>query len=150
MNDAAKPGRARRLTRCDFRRFRPITTRWSDNDVFGHVNNVVYYSWFDTAVTGWLLEQNLLDPQISAIICVVAETSCTYFESVSFPQGITAGIAIDRIGRSSATYRIGIFADESQDVAAQGLFTHVYVDRIGQRPIAIPAETRLAMELLAT
>lgn len=128
--------------------FRPITTRWSDNDVFGHVNNVVYYAWFDTAVTGWLLDNKLLDPHRSEVICVVVETSCIYFESVAFPDDISVGIAIERIGTSSVTYRIGVFRDDGEFACAQGRFTHVYVTRNGQKPTAIPDHVRAAMGAL--
>ncbi|MGL4439539.1 MAG: acyl-CoA thioesterase [Bosea sp. (in: a-proteobacteria)] len=138
--------RPERLTRAAFRHFRAITTRWSDNDVFGHVNNVVYYAWFDTAVTGWLLENKLLDPHESPVICVVVETNCIYFESVAFPDEVTVGIAIERIGKSSVTYRIGVFRNDGELAAAQGHFTHVYVTRAEQKPTAIPEHVRDAMD----
>jgi acyl-CoA thioester hydrolase len=140
--------RPERMSRSAFKVLRPISTRWSDNDVFGHVNNVVYYSWFDTAVTGWLLSKGLLDPQTSEIICVVVETSCTYFESVSFPDDVQVGIAIDRIGRSSVTYRIGVFRNDGALAAAQGRFTHVYVTRNGQTPVEVPTGVRAAFDEL--
>jgi acyl-CoA thioester hydrolase len=137
-----------RLARNAFKVFRPITTRWSDNDVFGHVNNVVYYAWFDTAVTGWLLDKGLLDPTTSEIICVVVETSCTYFDSASFPDAIQVGIAIERVGRSSVTYRIGVFRNDDPMAAAQGRFTHVYVTRNGQTPVEVPTGVRAAFDEL--
>lgn len=140
--------RAARLGREDFRLFRAVPTRWMDNDVFGHVNNVVYYSWFDTAVNAWLVEQGLLDIAGSAIVGLVVETSCTYFESVAFPETVEAGIAVERLGRSSVTYRIGIFRQGAEQAAAQGRFTHVYVERAAQKPVPIPDVLRVALAAL--
>lgn len=138
--------RAPRLSRADFRVFRAIPTRWHDNDVFGHVNNVVYYGWFDTAVNAWLVERGFLDPATSETVGLVVETGCTYFESVAFPETVEAGIAVERLGTSSVTYRIGIFREGGEQAAAQGRFTHVYVARATQRPVPIPAELRAALE----
>lgn len=137
--------RASRLTRGDFRVFRTITTRWHDNDVFGHVNNVVYYSWFDTAVTAWLVESGFLEPATSEVVGLVVETGCTYFESVAFPEVVEAAIAVERLGTSSVTYRIGIFRQGGEQAAAQGRFTHVYVQRAEQKPVPIPDALRAAM-----
>jgi acyl-CoA thioester hydrolase len=136
--------RASRLTRADFRIFRAIPTRWHDNDVYGHVNNVVYYGWFDTAVNAWLIENGFLDPTTSEIVGLVVETGCSYFESVAFPETVEAGIAVERLGTSSVTYRIGIFRQGSEQAAAQGRFTHVYVARASQKPVPIPAPLRAA------
>lgn len=140
--------RASRLTRADFRVFRAIPTRWHDNDVFGHVNNVVYYGWFDTAVNAWLIERGFLDPATSEIVGLVVETGCTYFESVAFPETVEAGIAVERLGTSSVTYRVGIFREGGEQAAAQGRFTHVYVARATQRPVPVPAELRAALEAM--
>jgi acyl-CoA thioester hydrolase len=137
--------RASRLTRADFRIFRAIATRWHDNDVYGHVNNVVYYGWFDTAVNAWLIENGFLDPTTSEIVGLVVETGCSYFESVAFPETVEAGIAVERLGTSSVTYRIGIFRQGSEQAAAQGRFTHVYVARASQKPVPIPAPLRAAL-----
>ncbi|MBD3848904.1 acyl-CoA thioesterase [Bosea sp. SSUT16] len=137
--------RASRLTRGDFRIFRAIPTRWHDNDVYGHVNNVVYYGWFDTAVNAWLIENGLLDPTTSEIVGLVVETGCSYFESVAFPETVEAGIAVERLGTSSVTYRIGIFRQGSEQAAAQGRFTHVYVARASQKPVPIPVPLRAAL-----
>ena len=134
-----------RLTRADFRVFRAIPTRWHDNDAFGHVNNVVYYGWFDTAVNAWLIENGFLDLAGSEIVGLVAETRCTYFESVAFPETVEAGIAVERLGNSSVTYRIGIFRQGGGQAAAQGRFTHVYVERASQKPVPIPAPLRAAL-----
>ena len=142
-------GRQQRLSRGDFRVFRAISTRWHDNDVYGHVNNVVYYGWFDTAVNAWLIETGLLDPATSPVIGLVAETGCTYFESVAFPETVEIGMAVERIGTSSVTYRLGVFRSGADLAAAQGRFTHVHVDRASQRPVPIPADLRRALETLA-
>ncbi len=142
------PDRPVRLSRGAFRVFRTIPTRWMDNDVFGHVNNVVYYSWFDTAVNAWLVESDLLDITGSDTVGLVAETGCTYFESVAFPETVEAAIAVERIGHSSVTYRIGIFRAGSELAAAQGRFTHVYVERKTQRPVAIPGAVRQMMNAI--
>jgi acyl-CoA thioester hydrolase len=142
--------RQERLSRDAFRLFRPIPTRWHDNDVFGHVNNVVYYGWFDTAVNAWLVESGFLDPQTSVVVGLVVETSCTYFESVTFPETVEIGLGVERLGSSSVTYRLGIFRQGGKLAAAQGRFTHVYVERATQRPVPIPAALRTALEALAS
>jgi len=134
-----------RLTRADFRVFRAIPTRWHDNDAYGHVNNVVYYGWFDTAVNAWLIENGFLDLAGSEIVGLVVETACTYFESVAFPETVEAGIAVERLGSSSVTYRIGIFRQGGTQAVAQGRFTHVYVERASQKPVPIPAPLRGAL-----
>ena len=138
--------RQTRLPRAAFRVFRPIPTRWHDNDVYGHVNNVVYYAWFDTAVNSWLIENGFLDVSTSASVGMVVETGCTYFESVAFPETVEAGIAVERLGTSSVTYRVGIFRQGGELAAAQGRFTHVHVDRATQRPIPIPKALLRALE----
>jgi acyl-CoA thioester hydrolase len=138
-----------RLTRAAFRHFRPIATRWMDNDAYGHVNNVHYYSYFDTAVAGWLIERGGLKIDESPVIGLVVETGCTYFESVAFPDALEAGIVVAHLGRSSVRYRIGIFRAGAEQAAAQGHFVHVYVDRATQRPVEIPGELRAALSELA-
>ena len=142
------PERTERLTRAAFRLFRPIPTRWMDNDVYGHVNNVVYYSYFDTAVNAHLVENGVLDPATSAVTGLVVETSCTYFESISFPETVEAGIAVTALGRSSVSNAVAIFKAGAELAAAQGRFTHVYVERASGRPVEIPAGTRAVMEPL--
>jgi acyl-CoA thioester hydrolase len=137
--------RAERLSREAFRLFRPVATRWMDNDAYGHVNNVHYYSYFDTAVNGWLIEHGLLDIAAGVTVGLVVETGCTYFESVAFPESLEAGIAVRRIGRSSVRYGVGIFKAGAGLAAAQGHFVHVYVDRATQRPVDLPAALRLAL-----
>ncbi len=140
--------RPTRPDRSAFRLFRPIATRWMDNDAYGHVNNVHYYSYFDSAVNGWLVEQGLLAITESPVIGLVVESGCTYFESVAFPDALEAGIAVAHLGRSSVRYRIGIFKDGDGQAAAQGHFVHVYVDRVTQRPVEIPPETRAMLNEL--
>jgi acyl-CoA thioester hydrolase len=129
--------------------FRPITTRWMDNDVYGHVNNVVYYSWFDTAVNAWLIEQGVLDIYQGQTIGLVIETRCNYFSSLAFPQTVEAGIRVGHLGRSSVRYEVGLFAQGAAQAAAQGHFTHVYVDRQTRRPVPLPAPLRTLLETLA-
>jgi acyl-CoA thioester hydrolase len=142
-----KPVRRHRST---FAVFRPITTRWMDNDAYGHVNNVHYYSYFDSAVNGWLVEQGLLSIDDSPVIGLVVESGCGYFESVAFPERLEAGIAVAHLGRSSVRYEIGIFKEGAEFAAAQGHFVHVYVDRATQRPVEIPSDTRGALSGLAS
>ncbi len=117
-----------------YRAWRPIATRWMDNDVYGHVNNVVYYSFFDTAVNAWLVEQGLLDIEKGAVIGLVVETGCTYARPVAFPEEVQAGIAVTRLGNSSVRYDIGLFVKGNPEPAAQGFFVHVYVERETRRP----------------
>lgn len=120
--------------RSQYRAWRPIATRWMDNDVYGHVNNVVYYSFFDTAVNAWLVEQGLLNIESGPVIGLVAETGCTYLKPIAFPQEVQAGIAVGRIGNSSVRYDVGLFLHGEPLPAAQGFFVHVYVDRTTRRP----------------
>jgi len=129
--------------------FRDIPTRWMDNDVFGHVNNVVYYSWFDTAVCGHLVELGLLDYEAGDIIGLVVETSCRYARSVSFPQLVQAGIRVARLGTSSVRYEVGLFVAGEEEAAAEGYFVHVYVDRLTRRPAALPDRWRAALQALS-
>jgi acyl-CoA thioester hydrolase len=140
--------RPARLSRAAFRHFRPITTRWMDNDVYGHVNNVVYYAYFDTVVNGHLIEAGLLDIAESPAVGLVVETGCTYFESVAFPDALEAGLAVETLGRSSVRYRVAIFKAGAERAAAQGHFVHVYVERGTQRPVPIPDAHRGALEVL--
>ncbi|CAN5204543.1 thioesterase family protein [soil metagenome] len=124
-----------RTVRADYARFEPIETRWSDNDVYGHVNNVVYYAWFDTAVNRMLIAEGLLDIHgTGESIGLVVETGCRYFASTAFPDAITAGIRVGRLGSSSVRYEIGLFRGDEDEAAAVGFFVHVYVDRDTRRP----------------
>ena len=126
--------------RASYKAFRTLTTRWMDNDVYGHVNNVIYYSWFDTAVNAHLIEHGALDTQHGASIGLVVETQCNYFAPLSFPQDIVAGIRVAKRGQSSVRYEVGLFADNEPLSAACGHFVHVYVDRQTRRPLtALPS-----------
>ena len=135
--------------RSAYKAFRNIQTRWLDNDVYGHVNNVVYYSWFDTAVNGLLIEQGALDIHHGAVIGLVIETQCNYFASLAFPQNVVAGIRVAHVGSSSVRYEVGLFPeDAAQLCAAKGHFIHVYVDRATRRPGALPAQLLAVLETL--
>ena len=135
--------------RAAYRYFRDITTRWMDNDVYAHVNNVVYYSWFDTVVNGYLMEQRVLDFAESPALGLVVETGCNYFASIAFPDLVHAGLRVASLGRSSVRYEVGLFANDDNEAAAQGHFVHVYVDRVTRRPMALPADLRRALEAIA-
>lgn len=135
--------------RSAYRAFRPITTRWSDNDVYGHVNNVVYYSWFDTVVNSHLIEQGVLDIHAGASIGLVVETQCHYFAPLAFPQPVVAGLRVAHIGTSSVRYEVGLFpGDDTEPCAARGHFVHVYVDRITRRPRPLALEFLAVLENL--
>jgi acyl-CoA thioester hydrolase len=138
-NEAAALDRPQPLPRAAYRRFVPLPTRWLDNDVYGHLNNVVYYGLFDTAVNGILIEAGALDIRAGEVVGFVVETRCNYFSPLAFPQALEAGIRVGRIGSSSVRYEIGIFAAGAAETAARGHFVHVYVDRATQRPVdALP------------
>lgn len=143
---AARPQPA---PRGDYRVFRPIGTRWCDNDVYGHVNNVIYYSWFDTAVNAYLIEQGALDIHEGQTIGLVVETRCNYFAPLSFPQAVEAGLRVSRIGGSSVRYEVGLFAADEPLTAARGHFVHVYVDRTTRQPRPLPARLREVLEAIA-
>lgn len=119
-----------------------------DNDVYGHVNNVVYYSWFDTIVNQYLIEHKELDIQASSIIGLVVETQCSYFSSVSFPDAITVGLAVTHMGNSSVRYELGIFKNDDDQASAQGHFVHVYVDRGTHRPTPLPETLRKRLKTI--
>jgi acyl-CoA thioester hydrolase len=133
----------------DYRWFVTLATRWADNDAYGHVNNTVYYQWFDTAVNQWLVGQGLLDIANGDPIGLVVETSCSYFLPLSFPGDVDVGLAVERMGSSSVTYHIGVFGAGSSETSAQGHFTHVYVGREDRRPVALPDNWRIKLETLA-
>jgi acyl-CoA thioester hydrolase len=134
--------------RAGYRYFLAITTRWMDNDAYGHLNNVVYYSYFDTVVNQYLVEQRVLDIAASPIIGLVAETACQYFSPVAFPDRVQAGLRVASIGRSSVRYEVGIFRNDDPQAAAQGHFVHVYVNRDSGRPVPLPESLRGALALL--
>jgi acyl-CoA thioester hydrolase len=119
--------------------FTRITTRWMDNDVYGHINNVVYYSFFDTAVNRYLIDRGVLDIHAGPMIGLVVETHCNFFAPLQFPQAVEAGVRVGRLGSSSVRYEIALFADDATTCAAAGHFVHVYVDRASRRPMALPS-----------
>jgi acyl-CoA thioester hydrolase len=132
-----------------YRAWREIATRWADNDQYGHVNNIVYYGWFDTAVNAWLIEAGLLDLETGDPIGLVVETGCRYASPLSFPQPVEIGLAVERVGGSSVRYRLGAFAKGADSASAEGHFTHVYVDRDTRRPKPLSDAWRTALMKLA-
>lgn len=137
---AKADARVQAVARDAFKVLRPIQTRWADNDVYGHVNNVVYYSWFDTAVNGWLIHGGALDIHKGEVIGLVVHTLCHYFAPIAFPQSVTAGIRVLHVGSSSVRYQVALFAHDDDVSAAWGEFVHVYVDRDNRRPTALPIQ----------
>jgi acyl-CoA thioester hydrolase len=151
---SAGPPDSDALTSRDFPVLWPVLTRWADNDMFGHLNNAVYYQLFDTAINGWVNSNVAIDPVTIAAQGIVAESGCRYFSELHFPQRLVVGVAVTRLGRSSVTYRLGIFRaaeelgdEEQQKIAALGHWVHVYIDRTTRRPVPIPDAIR---ELLST
>ena len=145
MSETSKP---QPEPRSAYRAVRTIATRWMDNDAYGHVNNVVYYSWFDTVVNAHLIEQGVLDIHHGQTIGLVIETQCNYFAPVQFPQTIEAGLRVARIGSSSVRYEVGIFVQGEPMTAAKGHFIHVYVDKASRRPTALPSNLKTVLEAL--
>lgn len=129
-----------------YRYFQSITTRWSDNDLYGHVNNVTYYSYFDSVANHFLIHEGGLDIMNAPVIGVVASSSCTYLSPVAYPQRLEAGLRVDRLGNRSVTWGVGVFAEGAVKASAFGQFVHVFVDRASGRPVAIPAAIRSALE----
>jgi acyl-CoA thioester hydrolase len=125
--------------------FLSIPTRWMDNDVYGHVNNVVYYSYFDTVVNEYLIRAGFLDFERGATIGLIVETQCNYFSPLVFPERVDAGLSVARLGTSSVRYEVGLFKEGSEDAAAQGHFVHVYVERATRRPVPLPEALRAAL-----
>lgn len=148
MSNPSPSSRPQPQPRSAYPVFRPITTRWMDNDVYGHVNNVVYYSWFDTAVNAYLIEQGALDIEAGQVIGLVIETQCNYFAPLAFPQTVHAGIRVAHMGKSSVRYEVGLFAEGSDTAAACGHFVHVYVDRENRRPAPLPDVLKTTLETL--
>lgn len=132
--------------RSEFQYFHEITTRWMDNDAYGHVNNVVYYSWFDTVVNQFLITNGVLDIERGEVIGLVVETQCNYFASVAFPERVTAGLCVTKLGNSSVRYEVSIFREDEDTASAQGHFIHVYVDRISRKPHSIPDGMRSLLQ----
>jgi acyl-CoA thioester hydrolase len=127
-----------------------FATRWSDNDAYGHLNNVVYYTLFDSAVNAILIEAGLLDPASSPVIGLVVESNCRFYASLTYPEPAEVGVAVERLGRSSVRYRLAVFKADAEQAAAAGGYTHVYVERTTNRPVPIPEGHRRLMEGLMT
>ncbi len=139
---------AERLHREEFSYFHEVSTRWEDNDSYGHVNNVVYYSFFDTAVNAYLIERGLLDIHASSQIGLVVKSGCNYFSPVAFPDRVTVGVKVQRLGTSSVTYALGVFREDELLASACGEFVHVYVDRITRKPAPFTPVVREALSTL--
>jgi acyl-CoA thioester hydrolase len=137
-------------TRDRYPHFVSITTRWMDNDVYQHVNNVHYYSFFDTAVNEYMMRQGVLDLEACPVICLVVETGCQYFSPIAFPDTVYCGLRVAHLGASSVRFEIGIFRNEEHQAAAQGHFIHVTCDRHTHRPLPMPADMRAVLEALRT
>ncbi len=138
MTDRPSMTRPSPEPRSGYRYLRTIPTRWMDNDVYGHINNVTYYSYFDTVVNGWLIERGALDIAGSTVIGLVVETHCNYFSPIAFPAIVTAGLRVAHRGTSSVRYEIGIFRGDDASASAQGHFVHVYVERQSGKPVPLP------------
>jgi acyl-CoA thioester hydrolase len=145
---AADPDRQGPPARRVFARFVPLATRWSDNDAYGHLNNVIYYALFDSAVNALLIEAGLLDPATSPIIGLVVESNCRFYASLTYPEPAEVGVAVEHLGRSSVRYRLAVFKVGADEAVAAGGYTHVYVERASSRPVPIPDGHRRLMEKL--
>jgi len=132
----------------DFPKIVTITSRWSDNDIYLHVNNVIYFSYFDTAVNQNLLENGVLEIKNSDVIGLVVNNQCQFFASIAFPDMVYVGVGVEKIGNSSVTYRLGIFKNQENVLSALGSYTHVYVNRKSHRPVPIPEKTRALFETM--
>lgn len=135
-----------RSTRADYKHFLPLQTRWADNDIYGHVNNVAYYSFFDTIVNEYLIAAGALDIHAGEVIGLVAETGCKYFAALAFPEKLEGALRVAHIGNSSVCYELAIFKEGEATPAAEGHFTHVYVDRETRRPVSLPDALRAALK----
>jgi acyl-CoA thioester hydrolase len=144
VSEREKPESASR-----YRYFVPITTRWADNDIYGHVNNVAYYSYFDTAANHYLIHEGGLDIHTAQVIGIVVESSCQYFSPLAYPEALRAGVRVDKLGTRSVTYGIAIFRENDDIAVAQGHFVHVFVDRSSNKPVAIPEPLRAALQRIA-
>jgi acyl-CoA thioester hydrolase len=142
----SKPERPLPITRAAFSYFTQIPTRWHDNDIYGHVNNVVYYSYFDTAIASMLINEGGLDPWKAEVIGIAVENGCRFHSSLAYPDLVTAGVGVAHLGTSSVRYTIGIFKNDETLASAEGHFVHVFVDRASQRPTTIPSPIRATLE----
>ena len=138
----------KREKRSDYRHFHPLPTRWMDNDLYGHVNNVVYYAYFDTVVNAYLIAEGGLDIQAGPVIGLCVESHCQYLAPVAFPETLEGGLRVAQLGRSSVCYELGIFQMGALEASAQGRFVHVFVDRLTRRPVELPALLRQSLERL--
>ena len=141
-------GTIERTKRGDYRRFQAISTRWMDNDVYGHVNNVEYYSYFDTVVNRYLIDPGGLDFHNAPIVGIMAETMCRFHRSFAYPEAIDAGLRVGRLGKSSVRYEVGLFGEGEDQARVEGHLVHVFVERATNKPVAIPAGIRAALERL--
>ena len=148
MPVAASMSKPAAPSRSDYSHVMPIPTRWMDNDIYGHVNNVVYYSYFDTVINRYLIDEGGLDHQNGTIVGMAVETSCRFHRSLAFPDLVHAGLRVGKLGRSSVRYEIGIFRNDEISACADGHFVHVFVERGDQRPVSIPEPIRAALQLL--
>jgi acyl-CoA thioester hydrolase len=135
-------------TRADYVHFDTVDTRWGDNDVYGHVNNVVYYAFFDTVINRFLIREGGLDVHAGAVIGLAVETHCAFFAPLAYPERVAAGLRVGKLGRSSVRYEIGLFAEGRDEAAAEGHFVHVFVDRATRRATPIPDAMRAALARL--
>ena len=140
------PAEPAKETRARYRHFMALQTRWADNDVYGHVNNVTYYAYFDTAVNCYLIEKGGLDIADGGVVGFAVETMCRYVKPLAYPDALEAGLRVGHLGRSSVRYEVGIFRKGDQDAAAFGHFVHVFVDRASGRPVPLPPRIRRALE----
>ena len=138
------------MKRADYKHLLAIQTRWHDNDAYGHVNNVVYYAYYDTVINRYLIDEGGLDLEKSAVIGVSVESHCQFFDSISFPDEVEAGLRVSKLGNSSVRYEIGIFRGGKEDACAAGHFVHVFVDRATRKPTPIPERIRAALARLAS
>lgn len=145
----SETGKPQPYERAGFHLFRPVPTRWADVDIYGHVNNVAYLSYFDSAVNSWYVEEGLLDPHHGADVFLVVETSCQYFRELRFPESVEVGIRVERLGTSSVRYAIAVFSDGRQEASAQGTFVHVLVDRLARTPVPITGKRRETLQAIA-
>ena len=143
MRDAALPGRD------GYARWLPVQTRWADNDVYGHINNVVYYSYFDTVINAVLVSDGALDPLAGEVIGLCVESGCRYVAPASYPESLDVGLRVAKLGRSSVRYELGVFRAGGDELCAFGYFVHVFVDRATRRPSELPADLRAALESLS-
>jgi acyl-CoA thioester hydrolase len=136
----------RTLTRADFDALRPVPTRWSDNDMFGHLNNAVYLELFDSVLNAWMQAETGIDENVAPVLGVVAETSCRYYREVSFPVTLDVGVRVRRLGRTSVMFEFGVFGPDADEIAAHGLWAQVYVDRATRRPVPMADAVRAHLE----